>query len=197
MPQQYLPGTNIQMDLQGGQDFRQTLNAAFAITGGIYLSQLADIVSVPGVTLQNWVKRGYLANPVGKRYTRRQTCRVILIAMLRHVMQLEEIAALLGAINHDLADEQDDLIDDSELYLYFCDIVLNMSPAAYFNTAWLQERIRAITLPFASANPAASADNIRLLNEVLLVMVLAYGAWQLREQAMSRINPIIRRELKE
>jgi len=48
-----LPGTNIQMDLQGGQDYRRVFDTAFAIMGGIYLSQLADMVGVPGATLQN------------------------------------------------------------------------------------------------------------------------------------------------
>jgi len=113
MPQQCLPGTNIQMDLQGGSDYRKAFETAFAMTRGIYLSQLSDMVGVPGPTLQNWVKRGFVSSPVGKRYSRRQTCRIILIAMLRDVMPLDETADLLSMINNNLADEQDDRIDDT------------------------------------------------------------------------------------
>ncbi len=192
-----LPGTNIQMDLQGGQDYRRTIDAVFAITGGIYLSQLADMVGVPGATLQNWVKRGYVANPVNKRYTRRQTCRIILIALLRHTLPLEDIAVLLGSINHNLADESDDLIDDSELYLYFCDVVLNLPPAGYFDALDLQARIKAATRPFVRNNPSARPADLDLLAEVLETMVLAYGAWQLRDRATAELHVIKRKERKK
>lgn len=192
-----LPGTNIQMDLQGGQDYRRTIDAVFAITGGIYLSQLADMVGVPGATLQNWVKRGYVANPVNKRYTRRQTCRIILIALLRHTLPLEDIAVLLGSINHNLADESDDLIDDSELYLYFCDVVLNLPPAGYFDALDLQARIKAVTRPFVRNNPSARPADLDLLAEVLETMVLAYGAWQLRDRATAELHVIKRKERKK
>jgi hypothetical protein len=194
MPQPCLPGTNIQMDLQGGQDYRRTLNAVFAITGGIYLSQLADMVGVPGATLQNWIKRGFVANPVNKRYTRRQTCRIILIALLRHILPLEDIAALLSSINHNLADEQDDLIDDSDLYLYFCDVVLNLPVSGYFDQAVLSERVSAVARSFADANPEVSPGNLDLLQQVLQTMVLAYGAWQLRDQATGLLAQITRKE---
>jgi hypothetical protein len=194
MPQPCLPGTNIQMDLQGGQDYRRTLNAVFAITGGIYLSQLADMVGVPGATLQNWIKRGFVANPVNKRYTRRQTCRIILIALLRHILPLEDIAALLSSINHNLADEQDDLIDDSDLYLYFCDVVLNLPVSGYFDQTVLTERVSAVARSFADANPEVSSGNLDLLQQVLQTMVLAYGAWQLRDQATGLLAQITRKE---
>ncbi|HBP38247.1 MAG TPA: hypothetical protein DD640_05820 [Clostridiales bacterium] len=189
-----LPGTNIQMDLQGGQDYRCTLNAVFAITGGVYLSQLAEMVGVPGATLQNWVKRGFVANPVNKRYTRRQTCRIILIALLRHILPLEDITALLSSINHNLADEQDDLIDDSELYLYFCDVVLNLPESSYFDPQELAGRIETVTKPFAAAGLPGNTANLELLQQVLTTMVLAYGAWQLRDQATGILAQIKRKE---
>lgn len=193
MPQQYLPGTNIQMDLQGGQDYRRTLDAVFSITGGIYLSQLSDIVGVPGATLQNWVKRGFVANPVNKRYSRRQTCRIILIAMLRHSLQIEGIVELLKSINNNLADEQDDLIDDSELYLYFCDIVFSQPPVEALDHPDLPERISAATQQFPLQNPACRSEDLDRLNQVLAVITLAWLAWQLREKALATLEQIIER----
>lgn len=187
MPQQSLPGTNIQMDLQGGQDYRRTFDTIFAITGGMYLSQLSDLVGIPGATLQNWIKRGFVANPVNKRYTRRQTCRIILIALLRHALPLEDIATLLSSINHNLADESDDLIDDSDLYLYFCDVVLHLPNGAYFDTSLLQMRIEKVTRPFVRINPAVRSEDLRQLNKVLLVLVMAYGASLLQALAKERL----------
>jgi DNA-binding transcriptional MerR regulator len=172
------------MDLQGGQDFRRVFEAAFAMTGGIYLSQLADIVGVPGATLQNWVKRGFVASPVNKRYTRRQTCRIILIALLRHTLALEEIAALLSSINNNLADESDDLIDDSRLYVYFCDIVLSLPPDVHLARADLEQRVFAAIADF----PATGPQDRQKLVRVLLIMILAYGAWQLQLLAREQIE---------
>ena len=183
MLQQCLPGTNIQMDLQGGQDYRRAFDAAFAMTGGIFLSQLTEIVGVPPVTLQNWVKRGYVSSPVGKRYTRRQTCRIILIALLRHTLSLEEVADLLSWINNDLADEQDDLIDDSELYLFFCDVVQGWPPERCPDSDQLVAQIEQVTRAFPDTVPGSRAK----LNQVLLVMTLAYGAWLLQTEARRRL----------
>ena len=187
MPQQCLPGTNIQMDLQGGQDYRRTFDAVFAITGGIYLSQLAEMVGVPGATLQNWVKRGFVKSPVNKRYSRRQTCRIILIALLRHTLQIEEIITMLQAINNNLANEQDDLIDDSDLYLYFCDIVFSSPLMDFMSGDSLRKRVEGITGQFTARNPACRLEDLERLNQVLEIIILAYQSWQLREQALSSL----------
>lgn len=187
MPQQVLPGTNIQLDLQGGQDCRRALDAVFSMTGGIYLSQMAEIVDMSAATLQNWVKRGFVASPVNKRYSRRQTCRIILIGLLRHVLSLDDIVVLLRSINNDLADEQDDLIDDSMLYLYFCDLVLFQQPIDAAGPAFdLDKRIETVMAGF---NVNCAEDRIHL-NQVLQVMVLSYESWQLQQQAKVLLEKI-------
>ena len=180
MPQQVLPGTNIQLDLQGGQDCRKALDAVFSMTGGIYLSQMADMVDIPAATLQNWIKRRFVSSPVSKRYTRRQTCRIILIGLLRHTLPIDDIVLLLSSINNDLADEQDDLIDDSMLYLYLCDLVLFQPPVDLSgDLTSLDKRIEAVTAGFCVNCPQ---DRVRL-HHVLRIMVLSYESWQLKQQA--------------
>ena len=180
LPQQMLPGTNIQLDLQGGQDCRKALDAVFSLTGGIYLSQMADMVDIPAATLQNWIKRRFVASPQGKRYSRRQTCRIILIGVLRHTLPIDAIVTLLSSINNDLADERDDLIDDSVLYLYFCDLVLFQPPVDLSgDMTGLDKRIEAVTSSFCVSCPE---DRSRL-NHVLRIMVLSYESWQLKQQA--------------
>lgn len=194
MPYSFLPGTNIQLDLQSGLDYRRTFEAAFAITGGIYLSQLSDMVGVPGATLQNWIKRGFVSSPVNKRYTRRQTCRIILIAMLRHSLQLDDVVTLLRSINNNLADEQDDLIDDSDLYLYFCDVVFSRPSIDIQASAALSGRISEVTGHFAMANPNCRPEDLERLNRALLIIVLAFGAWQLQIKALANLEIIKRKE---
>ena len=150
------------------------------------------MVGVPGATLQNWIKRGFVSSPVNKRYTRRQTCRIILIAMLRHSLLIDDAVTLLRAINNNLADEQDDLIDDSDLYLYFCDVVFSQPPVDFRSVTALTDRIARVTEPFAELSPASRPEDLDRLNRVLLVIVLAYGAWQLREKALANLHIIIK-----
>jgi len=185
LPQQLLPGTNIQLDLQGGQDCRRALDAVFSLTGGIYLSQMADMVDIPAATLQNWIKRKFVSSPVGKRYTRRQTCRIILIGLLRHTLPIDDIVSLLSSINNDLADEQDDLIDDSMLYLYLCDLVL-FQPAVDLSgdLTGLDRQIEAVTADFC----ANCLQDRSRLHHVLRIMVLSYESWQLKQQAESLLD---------
>jgi DNA-binding transcriptional MerR regulator len=180
---QYLPGTQIRLDSQVGPDYRSTLTGAFAITGGVYLSQISDMIGVSGVTLQNWVKRGYVSSPVNKRYTLRQTARIILIALLRHALSLDDIVTLLSAINRNLADEGDDLIDDTELYLYFCDLAYHLEPSDLFDPQAIQQTIARTTRNYTEKETGAHAK----LNDVLQIMIEAYAASLLREQVAARL----------
>lgn len=70
-------------------------------------------------TVQNWVKRGFLQPPRGKRYDMEQVCRILNINLLKGALTLEQSRQLISYINGDLTDESDDLIDDTLLYFYF------------------------------------------------------------------------------
>ena len=148
------------------------------MTGGIYLSQLADLTGVASATLQNWVKRGFVSSPVDRKYSMRQTARMILIAILRKSLPMDDIVDLLSSLNHNLSDESDDLIDDSQLYLYFCDLVIQMPAQSYFEPAHLSRSIAAAIADF-SLEKANSADR---LERVLRIMLQAYAASQLQDQ---------------
>ncbi len=174
----FLPGTRIRLSGQSIPDFRTALAGAFAITGGIYLSQIADIVGVSGVTLQNWVKRGFVPSPVNKRYTQRQMARIILIAVLRHALPLDDVVTLLSTINRNLADEGDDLIDDSELYFYFCDLVFSIESCDLWSQSAILARIEQVTAGFEERESGAR----QTLHAVLLIMVEAYAASLLHER---------------
>lgn len=89
------------------------------LAGGIVRSQVAAATGLESHAVQNWVKRGFLSNPVNKRYSRRQFCRIAIINMLKTAMSLEQICGLLSYVNGRLDDESDDLIDDTVLYFMF------------------------------------------------------------------------------
>ncbi len=103
-----------------GLDF---LNKIFFISDGILLSRIREITGVDGSTLQNWVKRGWVANTVNKKYSKDHLARILIINMLRGSMTLERIDYLLKYINGSVDTREDDIISESQLYGYICDII--------------------------------------------------------------------------
>ena len=113
-----IPGTVLAAQERNGELVEAQFRAMF-LPGGIVLSQVSAITGLDGYSIQNWVKRGFLAKPESKRYTLRQLCRIVIINMLKPVLPLPDICNLLGYVNGQLDDESDDIIDDSELYFMF------------------------------------------------------------------------------
>lgn len=113
-----LPGTTIAVDKENIESIEEHFHTMF-LPGGMVLSQVAGVTGLETYTIQNWVKRGFLARPQQKRYSMRQLCRILNINMLKSALPMEDICGLLSYINGDLADESDDLIDDTVLYFLF------------------------------------------------------------------------------
>lgn len=113
-----LPGTVIGMKIEDAPYIEHQVRSMF-MGGGIMLGQISSITGLEAYDVQNWVKRGFLAPPEGRRYSMNQLCRILNINMLRKVLSMDQISGLLGYINGHLDDETDDLIDDSQLYFMF------------------------------------------------------------------------------
>ncbi len=119
---EYIPGSVLKKHDMGNVTGREFLNKIFYITDGIMLSQIREITGVDGSTLQNWVKRGWVANTVNKKYTKDHLARILIINMLRDTLMLERIDFLLKYINGSVNNREDDIIPESQLYGYICDI---------------------------------------------------------------------------
>ena len=91
-------------------------------TDGLTLSQICSLSGLEASTIQNWIKRGYVPHPVGKKYHERHLARILLIARLRESMQIDRVGELLRYVNGDADDEGDDLISEQSLYDIFCEI---------------------------------------------------------------------------
>ena len=113
-----IPGTVLQAPRQDVEASIRQIEGMF-LGGGMIRSQVASVTGVEPHDIQNWVKRGFLASPVNKRYSCRQFCRIVIIHMLRSAMPMEKICGLLSYVNGRLDDESDDLIDDTVLYFMF------------------------------------------------------------------------------
>lgn len=117
-----LPGTTVETDLNRVDAAESMLSPLF-LTGGLMLSQVSQITGLEPYVIQNWVKRGFISPPKHKKYGRRQFCRIAIINLLKDCLRLDQITQLLSYLNGHLADESDDIIDDSHLYTYITRLV--------------------------------------------------------------------------
>lgn len=116
------PGTTVQRsDLSG----KQFIEGIFLATQGLVMSQLNEITGIQTPAIQNWVNRGFIARPENRRYNKDMTARIFIINILRETLTLDEICKLLVYVNGRAGDKNDDIIPESELYAYFCDIVFD------------------------------------------------------------------------
>ena len=179
-----LPGTTIEISVRSGESARKLLDNVF-MAGGLVLSQVSGLAGLEPYRVQNWIKRGFLAPPQHKKYSRRQFCRIAIINMLRDALQIEKITNLLSYINGRLDDESDDIIDDSELYLYCIQAVNDMegevvTPENVRRCA--ENAVKDFSEPFPGAK--------RRLVKVLEVMICAHFASEMRSRAEDVINTL-------
>ena len=113
-----IPGTVLQIRREDADSVEELFSSMF-LAGGMILGQVASVSGLEPYTVQNWVKRGFLSAPQRKRYSMRQLCRILNINMLKSVLPLERICGLMGYINGELDSEEDDIIDDAQLYFLF------------------------------------------------------------------------------
>lgn len=117
----FLPGTRLEVsDISGGFEY---LMPTVRLSGGLTLAQVRTITGLEQSTIQNWIKRGWVAHPENKRYGEYQLARIIIINMLRPGMLLDNIAKLLRFINGDAENREDDIIPDSVLYSHLCAVI--------------------------------------------------------------------------
>ena len=179
-----IPGTVLTGPRDDPDGVEQQLRSMF-LAGGMVRSQVAALTGLEAHAIQNWVKRGFLSPPVAKRYTLRQLCRIVLINMMKSAMSMDSICALLGYINGQLDDESDDLIGDEELYFAFVRVASRCSGLLEDQTA-LHQCIRE-NLRTSQTDP----QSIGRIEQVLEIMLMAWGSSLLQQQAHNRLCAII------
>ena len=175
-----IPGTTL-TGLRENADRTDGLFQSLFLAGGLTLSQVSSITGLEPYTIQNWVKRKFLAPPQGKRYDMEQVCRLININILKGTVPLEQIIHLMGYLNGDLTNEADDLVDDTMLFFFFVRLA---SRARYIggSKAW-DDALVEITESYQEPIPGAREKLIK----VLKIMLTVWCANKLKEQAENMI----------
>ena len=171
-----IPGTTLTGQRENADRVDGLIQSMF-LAGGLTLSQVASVTGLESYTIQNWVKRGFLSPPRNKRYDMEQLCRLININILKGNKPLEQIVKLMGYLNGDLADESDDLVDDTQLYFFFVKLAAR---ARYIGgtKAW-DDALIEVTEDYREPVPGAREKLIK----VLKVMLTIWCANMLKMQA--------------
>ena len=178
-----IPGTTLTAP-RANADRTDEMFSSMFLAGGMVLSQIASITGLEPYAIQNWVKRGFLSPPVNKRYTMEQLCRILIINMLKGALPMEKICSMLTYINGDLADESDDIIDDTVLYFMFVKLAARARHIGG-NQSW-EEAIENAMSAYAEPIPGA---RIRV-EKVLRVMLMAYISSRFKLQVDAMVDEL-------
>ena len=176
---EYIPGTKLrkaEMENLTGLAF---LKKVFFVSEGVMLTQIRDISGIDSSTLQNWTKRGWVANARLKKYNMDQVAHILIINMLRSCMKLEHIAFLIQYINGDVADTSDDIITDSLLYDYICRVLEHIIETGDCSLEEIADYVTQITKDYVEPMEGAR----QRLNSALEIIVVTYYSTLLKRRA--------------
>ena len=178
-----IPGTTLEGQRENA-DRTDGLFQSMFLAGGLTLSQVSSVTGLESYTIQNWVKRGFLAGPQNKRYNMEQVCRIIIINMLKGARPLEQICQLIRYINGSLTDESDDIIDDPVLYFKFVSLAARARHIG--GTKEWGEALEEVMANYAEPYPGAKEK----VKKVLQIMLTAWIASRLCAQTNEMITAL-------
>lgn len=183
----FIPGTRLHRSEMGGVTGMEFLSKVFFISNGVMLSQIRDVSGIDGSTLQNWTKRGWVANAKCKKYDINQFAHILIINMLRSCMQLDKIAYLIQYINGSVEDRSDDIIEDSVLYDYICRILDALMLHETCSLGSIKGEIAKITADYKEPVPGARER----LSGALEIIVVAYYASLIKRRSDNLLNEML------
>ena len=180
-----LPGTVLSVDADRPQAAEEVFSSLF-LSGGLVLSQVTQVTGLEPYIIQNWVRRGFLAPPKQRKYTRRQLSRILMINALKSTLSIEQICKLLSYINGALDDEGDDTIDDTELYGAFVLVAGSVQKHGLTSESEMNRLIADGLKDYKESIPGAKER----IEQALRIMITAWRAAQLQTKAQSMMNAL-------
>ena len=180
-----LPGTVLSVDADRPQAAEEVFSSLF-LAGGLVLSQVTQVTGLEPYIIQNWVRRGFLAPPKQRKYTRRQLSRILMINALKSTLSIEQICKLLSYINGALDDEGDDTIDDTELYGAFVLVAGSVQKHGLTSESEMNRLIADGLKDYKESIPGAKER----IERALRIMITAWRAAQLQTKAQSMMNAL-------
>ena len=182
-----LPGTvdtHVSLGEKGFAKIAMLLEA----TGGLSLSQVCAVTGLEGSTIQNWVKRGWVARPLGKRYEEVHIARILIINALKECIKLEYIAQLMIYINGLPENESDHIIKESDLYNFLCSALTQLGQADDLSRSGVESVADKAISDYTGLTPYARVK----IRKALSVMIYACVCTDVKRRTESMMQQILR-----
>ncbi|MCL2426561.1 MAG: DUF1836 domain-containing protein [Oscillospiraceae bacterium] len=156
-------------------------------TGGLSLSQVCSVTGLEGSTIQNWVKRGWVEHPVGKKYEEVHIARILIINALKECIKLEHIANLMKYVNGDVQDSEEPIIKESTLYSYLCEALKQSAQSEDHSKSGVEAVINNVIKDYSDPNP----DSRIRIRKALTLMIFACVCTDVKRRVEAMLELIL------
>jgi len=180
-----LPGIEAYVE-QGDKAFSK-IKTLLEATGGLSLSQVCAVTGLESSTIQNWVKRGWVAHPSGKKYQEIHIARILIINALKECIKLEHIALLMGYVNGAHTAKNEESIKESELFNYLCAALARMGKAQDHSRGGVESVVEAVTRSYIGPAP----DSRVRIRKALALMIYACVCTDVKRRTEAMMGQIL------
>jgi hypothetical protein len=156
-------------------------------TGGLSLSQVCAVTGLEGSTIQNWVKRGWVEHPVGKKYEEVHIARILIINALKECIKLEHIALLMEYVNGKSQNGSEGIIKESLLYNYLCQALKQSSQTDDHSKSGVETVINNVIKDYSDPNP----DSRIRIRKALTVMMFACVCTDVKRRVEAMMGAVL------
>ena len=182
-----LPGTATSNVVQGEKGFSK-IEILLEATGGLSLSQVCAVTGLEGSTIQNWVKRGWVAHPKGKKYEEKHIARILIINALKECIKLEHIAQLMLYLNGENEKTDEMIIKESVLYNYLCEALLGLGRAGDLSRGGIESLVDSVISDYDNSS---FSDRLKIRN-ALTVMIYACVCTDVKRRTETMMQHVLR-----
>jgi len=156
-------------------------------TGGLSLSQVCAVTGLEGTTIQNWVKRGYVDNPIGKMYGEVQIARILIINSLKECIIPARIVLLMNYVNGKPGINRQPIIKESELYNYLCEVLKLSGKSDDYSKSGVESIINSVIRDYSSPSPEARVK----VRKALTLMIFACMCADVKRKVEAMMGQIL------
>jgi len=180
------PGTATSYFDRGEKGFSK-IEMLLEATGGLSLSQVCAVTGLESSTIQNWVKRGWVAHPKGKRYEEVHIARILIINALKECIKLEHITLLMSYINSSEGETSDAIIKESLLYNFLCEALAKMGQADDLSRGGVESVVDSVIKSYKGPK----ADSRVRIRKALSLMIYACVCTDVKRRTESMMKQIL------
>jgi len=181
-----IPGTATTYAEQGEKGFSK-IKMLLESTGGLSLSQVCTVTGLESSTIQNWVKRGWVAHPKGKKYKEVHIARILIINALKDCIKLEHISLLMTYVSQSAEGKKEGIISESELYNYLCSALQLLGKADDQSRGGVEAVVEIVIKDYVGPKP----DSRIRIRKTLTIMIFACVCTDVKRRTETMMTQVL------